>query len=207
MNKVLSFVRLDLITIRPYLTIKNLLLFTAAALIMNIGTDKSTSSISFLTVYATIYACFPFAVGEKNGIDALYAILSIKRRTVVLGRYLFALTVDICAGLMAYVLTILVMLATQKKYDTKEVLITKLAMLVTCSIMQAVQLPVYRFVFGVYDICQVCKKHCRDQTNLDFFKWLAANPIIAALSGAAIWLGIMVISYQAACAYYNKRDF
>lgn len=224
MNKTLSFVRLDFITIKPYLTVKNLLLFFVVALILNINAESSASTISFLMVYAAIFISFPFAVGEKNGIDALYAVLSIKRRTVVLGRYLFALIIDVCAGLMAFVLSFLVMFVMQKGFNTQEVLITMLVTLLICSLIQAIQLPIFfklgytkaKFItylpfLGLFLVFLVLawliKAVDLAKQPADFFGWFAANPLIAVLIGAVIWLGIMAVSCQASCRYYNKRDF
>lgn len=224
MSKTLSFVRLDFITVKPYLTIKNLLLFITMALIMTIGTDTSASAIGFLMVYAAIYVSYPFAVGEKNGIDALYATLSIKRSTVVLGRYLFALIVDVCAGLLAYVFTFLVMIVMQKNFNAEESFIVLLVVFLIYSVIQAVQLPIFfklgyakaKFLsylpfIGLSLLIMISTNFTKDVALINqlikCFGWFVANPIMAVLCGVVIWLVIMVISYQAACNHYNKRDF
>ena len=77
MNRTLSFVRLDFITVKPYATLKNLIIFVAVALIMIISSGGGSSAIGILMVYAVLFSSYPFAVGEKNGIDALYVTLSI----------------------------------------------------------------------------------------------------------------------------------
>jgi hypothetical protein len=45
---------------------------------------------------------YPFAVGEKNGIDSLYIFLGINRETVVIGRYLYALVIDLAFCLLGF---------------------------------------------------------------------------------------------------------
>lgn len=224
MNKPLSFLRLDYITVKPYFTLKNLVIFCGVALIMIISSGTSVSAISILMAYAALYVSYPFAVCEQNGIDALYTTLSIKRKTVVLGRYLFALIIDICAGLLAYVFSFAVLTIMKKEFNALESLVILLIMFVIFSIIQAIQLPIYfklgyakakmmaylPFV-GVALVTILITNFLKDSLTLSkisgFFAWFTANPHIAAVFGVVIWLGIMIISYQTSCLNYSKRDF
>lgn len=224
MNKALSFIWLDYITVKPYLTLKNLIIFIVVALIMIINSGVSASAIGILMVYSALYVTYPFAVGEKNGIDALYTTLSIKRSTVVLGRYLFALVVDICSGLFAYILSFALLTVLQKDFNAWESLLITLVMFLVYSVLQAIQLPIFfklgytKAKFSAYLpfvgfplVILVFTNFLKDTFSIeqvaDFFEWFAANPLIAVLFGAIIWLGLMVISYQTSLAYYNKREF
>ncbi len=90
MIKPLAFARLDFITIKPYLTVKNLIIFAMVAAAINLYMGGS-ASIGIIMAYATVYVSYPFALGEKNGVDMLYSTLSISRGNVVAGRYIFAL--------------------------------------------------------------------------------------------------------------------
>lgn len=224
MNKALSFIRLDFITVKPYFTLKNLILFFGVALIMLISSGTSTSAIAMLMVYAAIYVSYPFAVGEQNGIDALYTTLSIKRSTVVLGRYLFALVIDVCAGLLAYAFSFAALTVMHKDFNPLESLVITLVLLVLYSIIQAAQLPIYFKLgyakaklwaympfIGLALIALVVPNLLKDSFSLseisNFFGWFAENPLIAVLFGTVIWVGIMVISYQTSLSYYSKRDF
>ncbi|HWQ75649.1 MAG TPA: ABC-2 transporter permease [Syntrophomonas sp.] len=224
MNKALAFVRLDFITVKPYLTWKNLIIFSIVALIMIISSDSGASAIGILMALAVLYVSYPFAVGEKNGIDALYITLSIQRGTVVLGRYLFALIVDICTGLFAYGFTFVILTFMKKDFNAEEALLTIAAMFVVFSVLQAVQLPIffklgymraklwaYLPFLGFPLVVLLAANFLKDTVSMEqltnFLAWFAANPVIAVLLGAIIWLGLMVISYRASLGYYNKRDF
>ncbi|AFQ43356.1 ABC-2 transporter permease [Desulfosporosinus meridiei] len=224
MNKALSFIRLDFITVKPYLTLKNLIIFIVVALIMIINSGVSAAAIGILMVYSSLYVTYPFAVGEKNGIDALYTTLSIKRSTVVLGRYLFALVVDICSGLFAYILSFALFTVLQEGFNAWESLLITLVMFLVYSVLQAIQLPIffklgytkakffsYLPFVGFPLVILVLTKFLKDTFSIeqvaDFFEWFAANPLIAVLFGAILWLGLMVISYQTSLAYYDKREF
>lgn len=224
MNKTLSFIRLDFITIKPYLTFKNLIIFFIVSIFVTASTGTNTMGISMLMVFGAIYVSYPFAICEKSGIDALYATLSIKRNTVVMGRYLFSIILDICAGFIAYGLSFAILTVMQKEFNAVESLIVTLVMFIVYSIIQAIQLPIY-FKFGyskakfwaylpfvgwplaVMGISNLLGKGGLTNSLSVFFEWLAANPFIAFALIAVIWFAIMVISYIISFAYYNKRDF
>lgn len=223
MNKALNFVRLDFITVKPYFTLKNLIIFSVLPLVFIFSFETGATAIGMFMMLATLYVSYPFAVGEKNGIDALYPTLSIKRGTVVLGRYLFALTFDICAGIFAYAYSLLALIIMQKNFDTLESLAVTLALFVVFSIIQAIQLPIYfklgyakakllaympfiGFFVVVFALSNFLGGGLISQVTA-FLEWIAANPLIAVALGIVIWLGIMIISYRTSLALYNKRDF
>lgn len=224
MNKALSFIRLDFITVKPYFTFKNLFIFSGVALIMLISSGASASAIAMLMVYAALYVSYPFAVGEQNGIDALYTTLSIKRSTVVLGRYLFALIIDVCAGVLSYAFSFAALTIMQKDFNALESLVITLVMLLLYSVVQAVQLPIYFKLgyakakllaylpfIGLALVTLVITNFLKNSFSLqqitDFFGWFAANPLMSALIATVIWIGIMIISVQVSLSYYSKRDF
>ncbi len=224
MNKALTFVRLDYFTVKPYLTLKNLFIFTIVAVIMMFNSNNSLSAIAILMVFAGLYVSYPFAVGEKNGIDALYTTLSIQRSTVVVGRYLFALIINACAGLLAYLFTYLVSMVLNKDYNFLESFVTTLALFSIFSIIQAIQIPIYfklgyakakffsylPFV-GLPLVVVLLTNYLKEKISLEQMNhtlvWLEANTFTAILIGIMIWLVIMLISLQVSLSFYNKREF
>lgn len=224
MNRTLAFIRLDYITIKPYLTKKNLLIFAAVALIMLFSSDSSASAIGILMFYASIYAGYPFAVGEKSGIDSLYTVLSIERKTVVSGRYLFTLVLNMCFGLLAYVFSFIASLLLQKEFNSREALMVTIVIFLVYSIIQAIQLPIY-FKLGytkakfiaylpfiglfllVMGFSSLIKNLKLQKQAGNLFAWFSGNPKLSAFFGIASWLIIFGISYSISLAYYKKRDF
>jgi len=83
-----SFVRLDLHTVKAYK--KSMYPLVLVAVVMAFFYRNATVFGSILMMGLVIFASFPFAVAEKNGIDTLYATLALTRRGVVAGRYAFA---------------------------------------------------------------------------------------------------------------------
>jgi ABC-2 type transport system ATP-binding protein len=224
MNKLIAFVRLDFITVKPYLTLKNLLIFIAVAIIMIVSSGTGAGGIGVLMIFAAMYASYPFAIGEKSGIDVLYATLSIRRDTVVAGRYLFAFTLDLCVGAAAYVLSFVLLTAMQKSFDALGTLAVIGILFLLFSVIQAVQLPIYfrlgytKAKFLTYLplialplVILVFANFLSDAFAVDVIPgvlaWLAAHVFTAVLLAAALWLVIMAVSYTLSLSLYNKRDF
>ena len=224
MNKTLSFIRLDFITVKPYLTLKNLLIFMGVALILLIANNDVTGVIAILMAFSALYASYPFAIGEKSNIDILYATLSIKRNTVVLGRYLFSITFDILVGFLAYIFSLIVLTIMQKKFGAIESLFTILIMFIVFNVIKAIQLPLF-FKLGytkakllAYLPFIVLPSAILIGSNLisdvfsfelivSLFKWFAANFTATVCLGIVVWLGIMFVSYKISLSLYKKREF
>ena len=91
MRKLKDFIKLDFMSIKPYLTAKNLVIFVVLFFVLAFLSKSETSSIMGVLWFSVMFATYPFAIGEQNGIDALYTILGLERRLVVRGRYGFLL--------------------------------------------------------------------------------------------------------------------
>lgn len=223
MNKALNFMRLDFITVRAYFTLKNLIIMIAAPLLIMVVEGGGTMAVGMFAIFAALYVNYPFIICEKNGMDALYPTLSIKRETVVLGRYLFALAFDFCAIIAGLVFSLIVTLIMKKTIVTTELLIISFVMLIVMSIIQAIQLPIY-FKLGyekaklmAYSpfialfLATVLLKPRLDggvpEQIGSLLVWVEANPYLTALCGIVFWFSLMVISYQMSVSYYKKRDF
>lgn len=228
MSRLLSFIRLDLYTVKPYLTLKNLVIFALVAFIMlvsNSSVDSNLgSSIGMLMAFAALYASYPFVVGEKSNIDILYTTLSIQRNTVVLGRYLFALGLDIVAGICAMAYSFVLLTILQRSFDPLSMLPVMLVLFIAFSIVQAVQLPIY-FKLGyakakflaylpffalpllVVAFSNFVRELLPDAFVSSILTWLSTNSLLAAFIGVVIWLAILFLSYRLSLRFYKKRDF
>ena len=225
MNKILSFVRLDFITVKAYLTLKNLAIFVGIALMMIFAKNSVFGAVSMLMACAAMCSSYPFAIGEKSNVDVLYTTLSIKRKTVVLGRYIFALTLDLFTGLFTSAFSFLMLAIMQKDFDAFGSLGTVLILFILFSVIQAVLLPIYfklgytkakvlAFLpFFVLSLAMLAFSNIFsdvfsfDQIGSVFFEWLSVNSLLTALVGAGIWLAIMAVSYKISLSFYRKRDF
>lgn len=223
-NKSLLFIRLDFITIKSFLTAKNILIAAVASSVMMLTTGGSEAILSVIMMYAALHVSYPFAIGEKSDMDSLYCTLSITRKAVVLGRYLFALTFNLCAGVFANIIAFVLSLVMQKEINISNSLMITLGIFAVFSIIQAIQLPIYfklgyvkakflaylpllGFPIAVFLLSRFAENPDFIESVTGFFGFFAENPVIAALFGVAVWLIIMLISYQVSKENYYKREF
>ncbi len=226
MHNIASFVRLDYITIKPYMTGKNFLIYVGLALFMTITSGSAVSGIGVGGMMAMLYSSYPFAIGEKSNSDALYVTLAIERKHVVAGRFLFVLTFNLLLMLGAVALGFLGMFIA-RTIGVEILVDDPLAWIVLAAffaVVQAVQLPLYfklgyakarflsvvpfaffiAFYFGFMTLA-------RDEqllaNVLNIFNPLLENPLLSAALGVAIVVLIVFVSYRLSQVFYRKREF
>ncbi|MCL2266804.1 MAG: ABC-2 transporter permease [Treponema sp.] len=148
MNKLTAFIKLDFFTIKPYFTFKSILIYAVIAVFLSITSINIFSAVGFGLMMGTMFIGYPFAIGEKSNMDALYATLSVNRKTVVIGRYAFTLILNLCIIILLTTLAAIGLFAVnpagfitslQTEFDF-------IIILVFCAfsiLMQSIQLPVY----------------------------------------------------------------
>ncbi len=224
MNKALSFVRLDFLTVKTYLKLKNMLIFILSPLIIAFTVKSASAAVGMLMMYAAIHIGYTFAIGENNSLDALYATLSITRKTAVLGRYLFALIFYLCTALFAWAFSVIITALLGKAIVIGETLLVVGVIFVLVSIVQAIQLPVlfklgyakakiftdlpFIILFlGAMAVNWFYKEIGMSAQLNGYFDRVAQNPLPTILIGIVVWFCLMFISYQLSLSFYAKRDF
>jgi hypothetical protein len=140
---------LDFKTVKPYFSLKNLLIFSAIAVFLSTMSGSVYMSIGIGFMLGTLFIGYPFAVGEKSNMDALYATLSLDRGTVVRGRYLFILALNLLAILGSFVCASLGLFAArligvfQTGTGGNDPLPLILALAALMVLIQVVQLPMF----------------------------------------------------------------
>ena len=226
MNKLISFVRLDLLTIKPYFTLKNLLIFAAITFFLTVVSVNIASAIGIGMMFATMFMSYPFAVGEKSNMDALYAILSIDRKTVVLGRYVFALFLNICAIVLSFIFALAgLFTARAAKFQNRpdEVFWMVLLFAMLFAVIEVIQLPFF-FKFGYNKarflsvipfiaimagyftlISMEGNSELSGYVTGFFTNTLGAGGMIA--SAILVLLLLIFASYRLSLSFYNRREF
>jgi ABC-2 type transport system permease protein len=222
MNNVLRFAKLDYRTVKPYLTIKNMSIFIVVVLIMILSTGESTAVLTMLMVYGNIFVSYPFAVGEKNGIDALYSVLSVNRKTVVTGRYLFTILVDISTAILAFSISLVISMTMGKMYSIRETAAILITIFLIFTFIQTIQLPLF-FKLG-YDkakllaylplvsfpvvIILFSKFLSGDGMRMPvIIEWAISHPGVMAILIATLWCLAALTSFSLSLKYYRNRDF
>jgi hypothetical protein len=225
MRKLKDFVHLDFITVKPYFTIKNVLLFAGVALFLTVMSGSIVSASGIGAMLGTLFVSYPFAVGEKCNLDALYVTLSLSRKTVVLGRYLFVLALNLCAVLFSALFSAVGLLAGRLFNflpAAAESFWPFLALSALFLVLQAIQLPVF-FRFGYakakffsaipfavlmagYTTFGLIQKN----TNVLLPQWITKLLANSAVTAVVFGLGLCLVvslSYGLSLASYKKREF
>lgn len=95
-------IKLDIISMKPYYTLKNLIILLGISLIYSLINESPAVMLSMTLAFAVIFSTTPFLLGENSGIDALYKIFSIDSKKVVIGRYILAGLIFIVASLLGF---------------------------------------------------------------------------------------------------------
>ena len=224
MNKVLSFVKLDFITVKPYLTVKNLLILLVIVVALSINNTAGGVLIGIIMAFALMYSSYPFAVGEKSCIDQLYSTLPMNKRNIVLGRYGFVISLDIMSGAVACLILFACQTALQRAFSWPETLLTILVLFVIYTFSQAIQLPIYfklgytkaKFlaylpiaVFPLVAVAVGSRFSEVDWVGLveNVLAWISANQFFAVAISVIVWTAIMFASYSISLSFYKKREF
>lgn len=146
MNAVKKIIRLDLLSIRPYLTPKNLLILIGLGLWYAFSTKSAAAVLGVCQMFAVLYASYPFMVGDKSGIDSLYRMFGIRAKSVVLGRYLSALLVQLACLLLGLSFSLLGS-AALKTFGSAGLLADALPLFLIGILLAAYQFPFF-FKYG-----------------------------------------------------------
>ena len=229
MSKLNAFVRLDFVTVKPYLTAKNVLAYVAIALFIALSSGSATAMATVGMMFGMMFSTYPFALGEKSGLDTLYAVLSLDRKRVVLGRYLYALVLDMCVVLLMIALVLvclpvsgLLSGAAPFEVTASEVAWMSGVIVAVLMLIESVQFPIYfkhgyskaRFLSMIPFIVLMAGSLAVSAVMKDRAIAARAARLVDSLSsgwlaaGAALALAVMVyISYRLSLAAYTKREF
>jgi len=143
MTQTLRVARLDFLTIRQYLGIRQLGFFLLLAFVLCYMNGTSSFSIGILMMYGLFYTAYPFAIGEKTKIDLLYASLPLQTRNLVFGRYLFALLINLGSGLIAFLFTFATALVLRQDFVLEETVAAIVGCFFLFTLVEAIQMPFY----------------------------------------------------------------
>lgn len=225
MTKLKETIHLDYVTVKPYFTVKNLLIYSVVALFLTTMSDNISSGIGVGMMIATLFVSYPFALSEKSNLDALYTTLSVNRKTVVQARYIFTLLLNIGAVLFSFILaTAGLLIAKAAGFSSgiggdgyiESVLILSAVFL----LVQAIQLPAF-FKLG-YAKAKVLSIVPFAVLMAGYMAFMAMQNISTGLANTLekllvsglfipliliIMVAIVIISYSLSVSFYKKREF
>lgn len=217
MKDIKKIVNLDYISIKPYFTLKNLIIMIFLYLVYFFVTSNPLTANSAILIFSIVYSSYPFLIGEEAGIDSLYRIFGIKSEKVVLGRYVFALILFIFALLISIVFSTIFSFFVETA-DIREFLATSLAYLLVYLVFISFKYPLY-FKFGykkaksisaltfvLIGLLSFLVMALKDSLN-DLFIFMENNIFMTLLISLLLVLTIVIISIKSSQKLYKKRDF
>ena len=217
MKDIKKIVNLDYISIKPYFTLKNLIIMIFLYLVYFFVTSNPLTANSAILIFSIVYSSYPFLIGEEAGIDSLYRIFGIKSEKVVLGRYVFALVLFIFALLISMVFSIIFSFFVETA-DIREFLATSLAYLLVYLVFISFKYPLY-FKFGykkaksisaltfvLIGLLSFLVMALKDSLN-ELFIFMENNIFMTLLISLLLVLVIVLISINLSQKFYKNRDF
>lgn len=141
-----KLIKLDIISIKPYFTLKNLLIMTVLAFVNMRLMDSPSMIISITMIFAMLYSSYPFLIGENSGIDGLYRIFGINPKDVVIGRFTLAGLIYIATSIIGIIYYILLTLVSDLVF-TKEIFLFILTNFLVYGLITSIQYPIF-FKYG-----------------------------------------------------------
>ena len=217
MNAI-KVLKLDLLSIKPYLTIKNLIILIGLGTLYGVVSKNPAFVLATVQMFAVLFSGYPFMVGEESGIDPLYKLFRISSKDVVKGRYLLA-TVSVIIMLVAgVVMATLIGLAYPMEDLFYSLLLAAPCIGLISLIIIFIEYPIY-FKYGykkgktltavpmlLLAIGTVCSTYFNESLK-SILQFLVMNPFVAMGIICIIFFVIVVISLKLSHKLYENRDF
>jgi len=224
MTKVIKFAKLDLLTVKPYLTWKVALLFLAVCAMVGYGTGDMAVIVGMCMIYGVIFSSYPFSVGERSALDTLYATLPVSKKKIVAGRYLFSICLTLTALVLSCLISFIMMQVLGKNFDLLITFTSALVCFVLFSLIEAIQMPIF-FKFGYTKakfltyiplmafplstaiVSTLIGKNKLMPLVTDAMAWIEANMALTTVLSVVLWAVIMLLSGTLSYRLYRKREF
>jgi len=227
MPKLKSFLKLDIMTVKPSLTWRELLFPVVGMLLMSVVMGSASNALMFGRVMGTMIVMATFIAADKCNLDSLYSILAIDRKTVVLGRYMFG----ILFNFLYIALSLVLLLVTSCTAEAFSVTVhlggvywMAFSTFIMFVIVQAIELPImFKYGYGKARIVAmmplmilgIAAMGASFVNHQDIFDIDTYDPelIVSLFSGnvvaimAVVAVVSLVISYLLSVRFYNQREF
>lgn len=210
-------IKLDLISIRPYITFKNFAVMTFIAILYMYIMGSPVITISIAMLFGIIFSSYPFLLGENSGIDGLYRIYGISSKEVVIARYINACIIFVLVSIFGFFYYLILALIKNLPigFDILEMIAINFVIFI---IMVSFQYPIYFkygytkaktfalipifIIGGLGMVLGLFKKNLKGVYQFMF----SHKEVMMVLFGILV-LFIILISIKLAIKFYKQRDF
>lgn len=223
MKKITNFVKLDLYSIKEYITTKRLITFLGVSIFIGIANKSPFMSIAMILFFIMSFATYPFAAADQNNLDILYPILGFNREDVVKGRYTTIIGIYLVGIIIETLLYIFISLVLKTPINFMELLFLNSTMRLVVILGQSIQIPSffkegylkskvstflpYVIIFVVFTIgyLLVDKGIIFNIDTVNNF--ITTNINLITLVFSILALVVLFISYLLSKKHYYKREF
>ena len=217
MNAI-KVLKLDLLSIKPYLTIKNLIILIGLGTLYGVLSKNPAFVLATVQMFAVLFSGYPFMVGEESGIDPLYKLFSISSKDVVKGRYLLATVSVVIMLVVGVIMAMLIGLAYPMEDLFNSLLLSAPCIGMISLIIIFIEYPIY-FKYGykkgktltavpmlLLAIGAVCSTYFNESLK-SILQFLVMSPFMAMAVICIIFIIIIGVSLQLSNKLYARRDF
>lgn len=141
MNNIRKAAALDLSLLLPYgKSMLFVLLFPAAFAAIN---RSLPAGVSFAMCFAAMTAGYTFSIMEKNDMERLYGILPVKKRDLVIGRYLLVISQGALSLLLSLAIQPVILRLMGENTGQEEIAVSAAVGIAFFALYTAFQLPGY----------------------------------------------------------------
>lgn len=210
-------IKLDLISIKPYLTIKNFAIMAFLPLFYMYIMDSPVITLSMALLFGIIFSSYPFLLGENAGIDGIYRICGISGKELVIARYIMAYIIFISVSIFGIIYYLLIALIKDFPIglDIFEIIGINF---VFFTLMFSFQYPIYfkygytkARTFGFLPVLiigilgMVGGYFIKDFTSI--INFLEENEMMIMIGLFILFAIFLTISITLSIKFYKKRDF
>ena len=147
MKDINKIIKIDMLSIYPYLTLKNFIIILVMGLFYPLISKNKYTIYGLTQLFGILYSSYPFLVGDESGIDALYGAFAIERKKVVYGRYIWSNLVIIICLIISITFSVLVSILIKEAIEVDELIYIIPIMFIISNLIIAGQYPFY-FKYG-----------------------------------------------------------
>lgn len=218
MRDVRKIIQLDFLSVRPYLTIKNLFIIVGLGIFYAAVSKNTNIPFNVMQMFAILFSSYPFFVGDQGGIDTLYRIFGIREKYVVWGRYISSLLVNLICVLIGAILSgLLSFIINEKTFHASIFVMIPIYFVVNAALI-SLQYPFY-FRYGYAKAKMVITTlflsmgifffvmtYFKEFTS-GMFGFIAAHIMISVLMCAVILAAIYFGSVALSIRWYQEKEW
>lgn len=215
---IMKVVKLDIISVKPYITLKNLMILIFLSVLYSVFFESPILVLSIAQMFSILFSSYPFMVGGEFGIDSLFKIMGIRSEEVVKGRYIVSLLFVIIMLIVGMILSGLIYVIYPVENLAKLLAFATLTNFIAVTLIIFIEFPIF-FKVGymkgrtlivtvflvIGSVILIAGMFTMKIKN--FLEYFTFNVYIFSIAIMVLWVAAFFISIMLSQKYYRQRDF